>query len=260
MYFIKRILNFYINSSVHVGFAVMSLVYVTAFSDDLSIPILYPIGVFFGTILGYNFLKYFFVFWSRKFYSKKYYSILIISLLATIGFLYIFLCLKKSIQIQLLFSGIAVLGYPFLRKYGWLKLFLVSLVVTYVTVYIPFLTVKFVPIEFYVSLIQRFLIVICLLIPFEIVDSKTDLETMNTLPQLLGINPTKVLGILLLFPFMALEFLKLHPSYIVLLIASITGLFIQFTTLKRNPYYTLFWVESVPIFWLILKLVQISCH
>lgn len=251
MHFLKRFLDFYIYSSIHVGFAVMALVYVTTFSYDLSKTILYPSCVFFGTVLGYNFLKYFFVLRIGNFYSKKYYNILVISLLALIGFLCFFLCLKQRIQIHLLFSGIAVLVYPYLRKYGWLKLFLVSFVVTYVTVYIPFLSVKWVSIEFYVSLMQRFLIVISLLVPFEIVDSKTDVETMNTLPQVLGINRTKVLGILLLFPFMVLEFLKPHPSYIVLLIASITALFIQFTTLKRNQYYTSFWVESVPIFWLI---------
>jgi hypothetical protein len=255
MHFLKRFLDVYIHSSIHVGLAVMALVYVTTFSNDLSKPILYSSCVFFGTILGYNFLKYFFVFRIGNFYSKKYYNILIISLLALIGFLCFFLCLKQCIQIHLLFSGIAVLVYPYLRKYGWLKLFLVSFVVTYVTVYIPFLSVKWVSIKFYVSLMQRFLIVISLLVPFEIVDSKTDLETMNTLPQVLGINRTKVLGILLLFPFMILEFLKPHPSYIVLLIASITALFIQFTTLIRNQYYTSFWVESVPIFWLIFLIL-----
>jgi hypothetical protein len=255
MSFLKRLLDFYIKSSVHVGVAVFSLVYVTAFSDYLSKNIAYSSCVFFGTILGYNFLKYFYLFYEGNFHTKKYYGILIVSILATVGFLFFFLCLKRSIQIHLLISGIAVLVYPLLRKYGWLKLFLVSIVVTYVTVYIPLQNVNLLPIDFYVSLLQRFFILTSLLIPFEIMDSKTDLETMNTLPQLLGINSSKIFGIILLIPFMVLEFLKSDPSYVVLLISIITAMFIKFTSLKRNQYYTSFWVESIPILWLILLMV-----
>jgi len=61
-----------------------------------------------------------------------------------------------------------------------------------------------------------------------------------------------MLGILLVIPFILLEFLKLHPSYLVLPIGIITVTFIDFTELKRNKYYTSFWVESVPIFWWLL--------
>ena len=255
MHFLKQLFDIYIKSSIHVGVAVFSLVYVTAFSDGLYKDMEYPSCVFFGTVIGYNFLKYYNVFWTRNFNSKKYYWILTVSILAAIGFIFFFLCLKRGVQINLLISGVAVLVYPFLRKYGWLKLFLVSIVVTYVTVYIPFQNVKLLPIDFYVSLMQRFFILNSLLIPFEIMDSKTDLETMNTLPQLLGINSSKIFGIILLIPFMVLEFSKLNPSYVVLLISIITAMFIKFTSLKRNQYYTSFWVESIPILWLILLMV-----
>ncbi len=255
MHFLKQLFDFYIKSSIHVGVAVFSLVYVTAFSDGLYKHMEYPSCVFFGTVMGYNFLKYYNVFWTGNFNSKKYFWILTVSILAAIGFIFFFLWLKRGVQINLLISGVAVLVYPFLRKYGWLKLFLVSIVVTYVTVYIPFQNVKLLPFDFYVSLMQRFFILTSLLIPFEIMDSKTDLETMNTLPQLLGINSSKIFGIILLIPFMVLEFLKPNPSYVVLLISIITAIFIKFTSLKRNQYYTSFWVESIPILWLILLMV-----
>jgi hypothetical protein len=255
MSFLKRLLDFYIKSSIHVGVAVFSLVYVTAFSDSLFKHMVYPSCVFFGTVIGYNFLKYYNIFWTGNFNSKKYYWILTVSILAAIGFVFFFLWLKRGVQINLLISGVAVLVYPFLRKYGWLKLFLVSIVVTYVTVFIPFQNVKLLPIDFYVSLMQRFFILTSLLIPFEIMDSKTDLETMNTLPQLLGINSSKIFGIILLIPFMVLEFLMPNPSCVVLLISIITAMFIKFTSLKRNQYYTSFWVESIPILWLIMLLV-----
>jgi hypothetical protein len=204
--------------------------------------------------VGYNFLKYFEVFTKNNFYSKKGYGILGVSLSAIIGFSYFFLLLNTKVQNHLLMGGLFVLFYPFLRKLGWMKLFLVSFVVTYVTVYIPYQSFKWLPIDYYITLLQRFIIITSLLIPFEIMDSKTDAKTLNTLPQLFGINRTKVFGILLVIPFMGLEFLKSQLSYLVLPVGIITILFINFTTLERSKYYTSFWVESVPILWLLLLL------
>jgi hypothetical protein len=252
MQILKRLIDFYIQSSLHVGLAVMSLVYVTVFSNDMCKHIVYPSCVFFGTVLGYNFLKYYKVITINNFFSKKYCGILVINILASIGFLYFFLCLKQSIQWHILISGIFVLIYTFLRKYGWIKLFLVSFVVTYITVYIPYQSVKWLPIDYYINLVQRFIIITSLLIPFEIMDSKTDAITMNTLPQLFGINKSKVFGVLLVIPFIVLEFLKQKADYLVIPIGIITILFINFTTLERSKYYTSFWVESVPILWLSL--------
>jgi hypothetical protein len=128
----------------------------------------------------------------------------------------------------------------------------VSFVVTYITVYIPYQSLKGLPIDYYINLVQRFIIITSLLIPFEIMDSKTDAITMNTLPQLFGINKSKVFGVLLVIPFIVLEFLKQKADYLVIPIGIITILFINFTTLERSKYYTSFWVESVPILWLSL--------
>jgi len=255
MKWITQIFDFYIQSSIHVAFAVYCLLEITVFSNHLVSIENFPFCVFFGTILGYNFLKYFDVYRKGFFRSNSYYAILIVSILAGIGFLFSFYYLKNTVQKLILISGFLVLIYPFLRKYGWLKLFMVSLVVTFITVYIPFQTVEGLSIELYINLIQRFLLLISLLIPFEIMDSKTDDKSLNTLPQLFGINSSKMLGILLVIPFIVLEFLEPHPSYLVLPIGIITVLFIDFTDLKRNKYYTSFWVESVPILWWILLLI-----
>jgi hypothetical protein len=87
------------------------------------------------------------------------------------------------------------------------------------------------------------------MIPFEILDSKTDDDSMKTLPQRFGIFKTKLLGIVLLLPFMMLEFFKEKMEITTFVIAIITALFIVFTTFKRDKYYTSFWLESVPILW-----------
>ena len=101
-------------------------------------------------------------------------------------------------------------------------------------------------------MMQRFLILVSLLIPFEILDSKTDAKSLQTLPQQFGINNTKLFGILLVIPFITLEFIKTNSSFLVLPIGIMTVLFIHFSSVERNKYYTSFWVESVPILWFLL--------
>lgn len=256
MKFARQLFDFYIQSSLHVAFAVMSLVYITIISSDLLNHFVYPSCVFFGTVLGYNFLKYYIIFYKGEFHSAKYYSILIVSLLALIGMILFFFMMSRTIQISILFSGFFVAIYPFLRRFGWLKLFVVSFVVTFITVYIPFIFYKPIVLDYYLTLIQRFLILISLLIPFEILDSPTDCKTMNTLPQRFGIQKTKLLGILLVVPFIVLEFLKVNSSFVVIPIGVITVLAIHFTSLKRDNYYTSFWVESIPIVWMILLFLE----
>ena len=246
----KRLFDFYIQSSIHVGIAVLSLVCITVFSNDLGKHIVYLICVFFGTVLGYNLLKYYDVILTKLFTVKNHLALFTVTILAGIGFLCCFLYLKQAIQISLIEVGFLVLVYPFLRKYGLFKIFLVSFCVAIITVYIPFLTTKFLTLDFYITFLQRFLIVISWLIPFEILDSKTDSFELNTIPQQYGIKKAKLFGILLVIPFIVLEFLKTNYSYSVMSIGIITVLFINFSSLKRNEYYTSFWVESIPIFWL----------
>ena len=253
----KKAFDFYIDGSIHVAFAVFCLVQISIISNHFVSMDYFPFCVFSGTVLGYNFLKYFEVFRRGFLGSNKYYAFIIVSVLAGVGFLFSFCILENRIQKLIFFSGLFVLMYPFLRRYGWLKLFWVSFVVTFITAYIPFQTIKWAPFELNIVLIQRFFILTSLLVPFEIMDSKTDEKTLNTLPQLFGVNSTKLFGILLVIPFIILEFLKQNPSYLVLLIGIITVLFIDFTEFKRNKYYTSFWVESVPIlWWLMLFLFQ----
>ncbi|MEI7509545.1 MAG: hypothetical protein WCJ62_08775 [Flavobacterium sp.] len=134
-------------------------------------------------------------------------------------------------------------------------MFLVSFVVTFVSVYIPFPIRNRIEMDFYITMMQRFLILVSLLIPFEILDSKTDAASLQTLPQQFGINKTKLFGILLVIPFIILEFIKSNSSFLALPIGIMTVLFIHFSSVDRYKYYTSFWVESVPIFWLILVLI-----
>jgi hypothetical protein len=252
MRFFKRLFDFYINASLHIGLAVLAL---TSISESaLTIPKQENLllTIFFGTILGYNALKYFDRFSSDISWLYKQCAISIVSFIAFFAAFFFYLSLPIKTQLSFLAIGFVIVAYPFLRKFGLLKMFLVSFCVVIVTVYIPYLELAQWSIDFYITVIQRFLIVISLLIPFEISDSKTDLLSLQTLPQQFGIRPTKIFGMLLVIPFLLLEFFKTNPSYSVLIVSIITVLFIHFSSVHKSKYYTSFWVESVPIFWWLL--------
>ncbi len=252
MHYFRKLLNFYIDSSIHVAIAIMSMIYITAFSNGICKHIVYPTCIFFGTIVAYNSLKYFELIVVKKTLTRKMIIIIGVTLLSFLAFLFFFFWLKISIQILIVSLGLLVLVYPLLRKHGWLKLFLVSFVITIVTVYIPFFLRKPIEIDYYITLIQRFLFITSLMIPFEIYDSQFDKLTLNTIPQRIGIRNAKLFGMLLIIPFIVLEFLKVNASLTVIPIGLLTVLAIHFTTLRKGKFYTSFWVESIPIVWLVL--------
>lgn len=255
MKFLQRLLDFYIQSSIHVGFAVFCLVKITEITVNINPNPLLASCIFFATILGYNFLKYLEVFWKGNYHSAKYYSILIVSIFSLFVLIFQFCYLSNAIRMHLFVTGLLVLIYPFIRKFGMLKLFFVSLVVTYTSVFIPFVNAKVIVMDLEIHFIQRFLLLSSLLIPFEIMDSFQDPISLQTMAQKYGINKTKLFGMLLVIPFMILEFLKTNSSIVSLFIGLVTVIFIHFSSKQRNKYYTNFWVESVPIFWLILLII-----
>lgn len=236
----KQFLNFYINTSIHVAVAVFSLVQITKLSLNISSDSEIDYFIFFGTILGYNLLKYLEVFWNHIFTMKQNYSILLVSSVAIIGMFFHFFEMDKIIQIAFLFIGFVILVYPFLRKYGFLKMLTVAFCITYITVYIPSINYNL----NWIYLMQRFMIVICLLIPLEICDLESDSQTIKTVPKIIGIQNLKILGYFLLVAFC---FLNFQISNFIL--AIVIALAIFFSNGSRIKYYTSFWVESIPVFW-----------
>lgn len=164
------------------------------------------------------------------------------------------------IKIQLFFAGMLVLVYPLLRKYGILKLFWVSFVITYLTAFIFINELPAYKGIIAFEFVKRFVLISALMIPFEIYDSQYDDKSLNTLPQKYGIETAKRVGYWLLLLFVLLEVLNfsmennLKIQYLVIdiIIAIVIAIAIYFSSIKRNQYYTSFWVESIPILWLVL--------
>ena len=254
MLVLKQIFDFYIKSSLHVAFAIFSFVKVVELSLNISSNVFLEAAIFSGSVLGYTVLKYY-EFWKyTKFSLNKNTFFLGITIVAFFTFMFYFFQLKFSFQIAFLQIFFLVVLYPFLRKFWFLKIAIVSFSVTFVVGYIPTLDTKM--LFFYDTILQvkLFFLICALLIPFEIYDSQQDPVSLQTIPQKFGIQKTKYLGYMFLVVF-CLFSLLLQYEILDFVLAIIIGFFIQFSSTKNNKYYTSFWVESIPILWWLLVLI-----
>lgn len=243
---LRKILNFYIQSSIHVGIAVFCLV-------QLSVPqwSSYSFLVLFGTVVGYNFLKYSEWVLSNKPLRIHLIGILSVTSIAAAGFILLFFQQDVAVQLDLIVALGLVVLYPFIRKLGWLKPFFVSGVVSYITVVIPLKSS--VDVAWFFT--QRFLLLSSVMIPFEILDSTTDAVSLKTLPHLFGIVRTKQIGYVLVGLFCIASYHTLSMLYPYFIYALSSVIAIYFSSEKRSWYYTSFWVESLPILWWLILMV-----
>ena len=274
MRILKSVIDFYINSSIHVAIAVLSLSWITLIEFDIPYDESVLYFIFFATITGYNFVKYFGL---AKFHHRRLATwlkvIQVFSLCCLIVLCFCIYQLNSKTLIYILGAGIITFLYaiPFLPKrllidkkdnlrgISGLKIYVIALVWVGVTVFIPLINNEFqINVDVIITAIQRFVFVIVLMFPFEIRDMRFDNLKLSTIPQQIGIKNTKTIGILLLIIFFFLEFLKdditIGRISILLIIACITVLFLIFSDEKRDKYYSSFWVEGIPVIWLILML------
>jgi hypothetical protein len=143
---------------------------------------------------------------------------------------------------------------------SFLKLFLIVISWTGVTVLLPIINYSILlQNNEVIIIIQRFLFLVVIALPFDIRDLKFDNKNLKTLPQVLGVQKSKVLGLLFLMLFLGLEFFKSPVSIIQfrthLIIAILSLVFLFRSTPNQNKYYSAFFVESLPIVWLLLLFI-----
>ena len=97
------------------------------------------------------------------------------------------------------------------------------------------------------------------MLPFEIRDLKFDSTQLITIPQKMGVKQTKILGFLMLLIILILEFFKneftLVNTTILVLILVATLAFLLYSKINQGKYYSAFWVEGLPVLWLVLLLI-----
>lgn len=272
---LRLLLNFYVHSSIHVALAVLAMTYVTLLELDLAVDWSLLFFVMFSTITGYNFVKYFGL---AKFHHRSLANwlkiIQVFSLVCFLLMIWFALQLAPQVLVWVGIFGLVTFLYavPFLprhlfmdqksnlRNIGGIKVYVIALVWAGVTVLLPVLNqdARF-DLSVWITALQRFILVILLMLPFEIRDLKYDSLRLATIPQKIGVKNTKIIGIVLAMVFLMFEFVKPYVTYklilLTMLITIISVLFIVFSSQEREDYYSSFWVEGVPIIWLILHFV-----
>jgi hypothetical protein len=259
----KQIFDFYIRSSIHVALSVYALVLMTYFMFNISKEQSMANFTFFGTIVGYNFVKYDALARAKKSQMGQELKIIAaLSFCSLVAVGYYFFKLELITQLASIgFLGITLLyTLPFFsnrknaRNWAGVKIYIVSLCWVGVTLVLPLLNAHVaIGLDFYLKCIQRFVLVFVLILIFEILDLVNDDPHLKTVPQQIGVKKTKILGLRLLVPFFFLEFLKTNfiqkQLIFNLVLVVLLSFFLVFANEKRSKYYTSFWVESIPIFW-----------
>ncbi|MEM9363550.1 MAG: hypothetical protein AAGA43_13000 [Bacteroidota bacterium] len=266
---LRTIFDFYLDASIHVGLAVAALIMVTSLLLNISVQNALLGFAFFSTIVCYNFIKYGVEAKKYLIVSKTYHKrIQVFSFLSFFVAIWFAAQLYKEAWLTVLGLSILCLLYaiPFfpktrnLRNLAGFKIYIVGLVWAGFTVLLPAMQSR-VPIDWDVIALcfQRFLLVLILMLPFEIRDLESDFEELRTIPQTIGVEYTVVLGIALTLLFVLLTFFRDAivsnevASRILLGIVLIAMLVL--TKKKQSKYFTSFWIEAIPLFWVILILV-----
>lgn len=259
----KLLLDFYINSSIHVALSCYALVKMT--QHMFHIPYEEPVAnfAFFGTVVGYNFVKYDALARSKKNNIRKELKmIILLSIISLVFVAYYFFQLQRITQIiAITFLSVTLLyTLPFFpnrknaRNWAGVKIYIVSLCWVGVTLALPIVNAEIdITADFFLKCIQRFILIFVLILVFEILDLAKDDPHLQTVPQQIGVKKTKILGWVLMVGFYFLELFKsnfdqkqLVVNFVLVVLLS---LFLLFASHKKSKYYTSFWVEAVPIFW-----------
>ncbi|MEB3344926.1 hypothetical protein U6A24_05610 [Aquimarina gracilis] len=266
---LKSIFRFYVNSSIHVALAISALVSVTFIKFEVTNGNMFLFLSFLGSIAAYNFVKYSNV--SKLYHKRLARSMKGIRFLTWFSLaLFMYFAFKMSLKTLLYMFPFIVLTILYvvpvfpnksnLRNIAGVKIFIIAVVWTGITVVVPVIYAEAnMNFDFLIETIQRFLFIIVMMLPFEIRDLEYDSSSLETIPQTIGITRTKVFGSILLVVFLLLTAVKELLSSVeilsTILVTTISLLFLWGTEKEQSKYYCSFWVESVPIMWLIILVV-----
>lgn len=252
----------YIFFNIHVALAVIALYLI--FNSTISINYIY--FLFFSTIFAYNLIRLF-NFGSNRFFIKKFYVkykvfyLLFLFISGLMSFYFYYLKLPFSTKIILIPFIIITFLYNYnftnlpllkLRNNGILKIISVSLVWSVLTILIP----EWKNIEDEKMIVLKFVFVfvyvLMLTLSFDQRDLYIDEKELKTLPQLFKgkiiyfyLIISIVLSILLFYIFKS-------DQLIVSLAYLLISVYLCFQSdEKKSFFYTAFWIEGFPIWWLI---------
>jgi 4-hydroxybenzoate polyprenyltransferase len=274
MQLLKRLFDFYIFANLHVALAGFCITKITVVKFQIHNSLV-PVFVGFSIILSYNFIR-FYEFYTNNikglkkwFETNKKYLVSLTVLSAIVLWYLLFFATFNLKALYLLFPfAFMTIFYVIplfkigekevsFRNFPGIKIFSITVSWAVISVLFPLFEADFeFTLKVYIEFFQRFLILLAITIPFDIRDVNSDSNKLKTLPQILGITTVKKIGIALLVMFVLLTFFNenilITEVYVNIIIALITGFYVWFSSVEKSRYYTSFWVEAIPIFWLLL--------
>ena len=256
----KSFIRFLVFSNIWVAFCVLAL----ALSSELLLETAnHQISkfVFFATVFTYNFQRVVRI-WNGANHMRKdwllKYRVTIYSLILFGGIMsgYYFFHFQILTQLLIVFSGIISVFYPFgLRRIPFSKIFVISLVWTISTMLLLVFENN-IPItqNVVLHLLSRFLFVFAIIIPFDIRDLKYDAKNLRTIPLFLGVQKSKIIGVLALLIcaiiaiFQSFENTVISSNLLALiLLYFVASIFIVKSDENKSEMYFSFWIESLSI-------------
>ncbi len=272
MQLLKRIFDFYIYSNIHVALAGYCITKITLIKFG-NVEGYTPYFVALSIIVSYNLIRYYEIksshlTWFKSWFFENKKIILALTSFSGAMLVYITFFTEFDMSAILVLIPFAFMTFFYVvplfkignieisfRNFPSIKIFSICIAWAGISVFFPLYEAHtIIDLDVYLEFIQRFLLLIVIALPFDIRDVKVDSDSLKTLPQVLGIKATKIVGLVLLFEFVLLELFKQNFSrdgmFILIIIAIISGLFLWFSSPFKTRHYTSFWVESTPIIWI----------
>ena len=274
MKFFLIILEFYIYSNIHVALSVWSMSMITGryFSIDTSSTSLFLALSTFVSYNGIRFLKFKTELLRKEINSwfshhlKLLIGLILISIikiielvaqlsLVELGILFPFVAFTMLYMIPI----IKIKGHSYsLRKIPRFKIFCISISWVGLVAFFPLakssLHIGFEEIIFF---IQQFVFILVLTLPFDIRDMNFDPKELKTIPIVLGVYKTKLLAIVLLLAMniISFSFFNYREFIVMFFVSFLLGVLVLNSRRKQSKYYASFWIEGIPILWLLLSYV-----
>ncbi|PCH75540.1 MAG: hypothetical protein COB98_08805 [Flavobacteriaceae bacterium] len=268
---LKKIALFYVFANLHVALATAAMTYVTLLKyEEID---LVPVGfVFLSTVVSYNFIRLVRLdtikSWMAVWLQRNRKLMLLLSGICTV--LLIVLLFQLRWEAILSLSPFFLLTFFYsvpvfytkktLRFTPGIKLFVIAFSWAGVTVFFPLVDSGYsINMEVGMLFIQRIFLAMALTIPFDIRDLNYDKASLKTIPQLIGVKNAKLLGAAFALVFMGFEFyfyqFQLHLMFPEFMVGGMLIMSLYFSNRNQNKWLASFWVEGIPIIWLLLLLI-----
>jgi hypothetical protein len=264
---LQKAFSFYIQSSLHVAFSVISLLAIAFFEFGWPVNGTLFVFVFCNTLLTYNFIKYATA--ATSYYHVKGTRLKSIRALSFVcGLVGVYCCAFLPISALWAALGLGLLSFLYVipvtsksksfRNIKYVKSIIVAAVWASVVVVLPIFTLD---IEF---LLDHFVFwgvmycwVLATLIPFEIRDLPWDDPSIRTLPQILGVKGAKGVAYVAIGCVFVLELWRHGWRWSAMtdtgLICVVVLSTLWYTKPVQSKYFASFWVESLAILWFVIN-------